>query len=47
MRDPKQAARRRRAVTQMRRNANIEIVVVDEVAAFWERDAERRRKPSG
>lgn len=44
MRDPKAAAKRKMAARTMRRTANIELFVVEEVAAYWKRDTERRSR---
>lgn len=46
MRDPKTIAKRKVAARAMRRNADVERFVVEEVAAFWKRDIEGRAKRS-
>jgi hypothetical protein len=42
MRDPKAAAKRKAEARRMRRDASVERFVIDEVAAFWQRDTARR-----
>ena len=42
-RDPKMAAKRKKAATATRREFNIERFVVAEAQPYWQRDAEQRR----